>query len=389
MAAINGVPASVSASNKSAAEDHEQHPLRHPDDDHSYLEAATGVERGAAHARTHSHSEINAARPWWTFCNVAIHIIWGLYPVAARWLQTRPDEPLPPFRLTFYINAIACLALFLFVTAPQNAARSYAALRYGRNRQKQQPAVGRFDSQAPPLRQRACDVAVFAICLGILAACAVIASRFTSAYRVQLIFTTSPLWTALIATVALREAPPKLLWPSFGGTLAGSALVVGGALHSAPQTLTWRDLLGLMLALAATLALSVYFVYVSKTSDWLPESAILYINYCSVFSFAPLISALFERGRWSGIFSFGVPDWLALLYAGAGVYAFGKYTQQVVIRNIGATQYALFISVRLVAAVVGSALVLDEALDWLQILGCVIVCSSVSCYVLASGRLKL
>ena len=38
----------------------------------------------------------------------------------------------------------------------------------------------------------------------------------------QLVFTTSPLWTALVASAVLNEAPLPLLWPVFGATVAGS-----------------------------------------------------------------------------------------------------------------------------------------------------------------------
>lgn len=358
----------------------EEQPLRRSRDSGLDGEESTGARRTAIN----SGVEAPNGRLWWTFCNVAIHIIWGFYPVAARWLQTRPAEPLPPFRLTFYINAIACIALCLCVTIPQTVARLGCPRHNGGSRGSQ-TAGDCLGSQGPPFRQQAYDVAVFAVCLGVLAVCGVIASRYTSAYLVQLVFTTSPLWTALVAAAVLREAPPKLLWPSFGATLVGSALVVGGALHAAPEALTWQDPLGLVLALIATLAISIYFVYVSKTTAWLPESAILYINYFSALSFAPLVSALFETGKWVALFGFNLKDWVALLYASAGVYGFAKYTQQIVIRKIGATQYALFISVRLVAAVAGSSLILDEAVGGLEIVGCVIVCASVSCYVWASG----
>ena len=37
-------------------------------------------------------AEAVLVRAWWMFCNVAIHALWGLYPVSARWLQTRPGE---------------------------------------------------------------------------------------------------------------------------------------------------------------------------------------------------------------------------------------------------------------------------------------------------------
>ena len=67
-------------------------------------------------------------------------------------------------------------------------------------------------------------------------------------------------------------------------------MVVWGGLRSAAHTVSWRDPVGLAIALAAAISISVYFVWVGKTRSWLPESAILYINYASVFAFAPLAS---------------------------------------------------------------------------------------------------
>lgn len=41
------------------------------------------------------------------------------------------EEPLPPLRLTFYINLVACLALAACVTAPQAVLRGARARRQG------------------------------------------------------------------------------------------------------------------------------------------------------------------------------------------------------------------------------------------------------------------
>eukprot|EP00208_Stichococcus_sp_RCC1054_P004145 CAMPEP_0206137062 /NCGR_PEP_ID=MMETSP1473-20131121/2239_1 /ASSEMBLY_ACC=CAM_ASM_001109 /TAXON_ID=1461547 /ORGANISM="Stichococcus sp, Strain RCC1054" /LENGTH=397 /DNA_ID=CAMNT_0053529957 /DNA_START=235 /DNA_END=1428 /DNA_ORIENTATION=+ len=323
---------------------------------------------------------------WWMFCNVAIHAMWGFYPVAARWLQTRPEDPLPPLRLTFYINLVACVALATCVSAPQAALRGLRIRhRGGGSSAAHAPVIGLrgVDQGHPTRRQKVIDVLVLAVSLGVLGAGAVSASRFTSAYLVQLVFTTSPLWTSLVGAAAVREAPPPLLWPVFAVTVAGSVVVVAGGLRSATHAVTWRDPLGLLIALAATLAISVYFVWVAKTRAWLAESAILYINYAAVFSFAPSVSALFEGGEWGALRDFTGRDWCALLYAGAGVYGFAKFTQQLVIRRLGASVYSLFISIRLVAAIAGSSLILGETVGWVEALGCAVVCAGVSYYIWA------
>jgi drug/metabolite transporter (DMT)-like permease len=58
-----------------------------------------------------------------------------------------------------------------------------------------------------------------------------------------------------------------------------------------------------------------------------------------------------------------------------------KFTQQLIIRHSGPGLYAMFIAVRVVAAIAGSWLVLGEGIEtWLEAAGCVIVTGSMTWY---------
>lgn len=343
-------------------------------------------------------------RVWWLSLLVLVHVAWGVYPVVARWLQTRPAEPLPAIRLTFYINLVACISLAACVSAPRLAVRSMRKASAARHEQlapsvdlnleqggedmtsngtdgSRQPPAQRAPGAPPSRMHAAADIAVLAVSLGVLAAGAVSASRLTSAYWVQLIFTTSPLMTALIGSSITHEAWPPRLLETLALTMFGAALVVAGGLRSTSYTMTWSDPLGMLVAFAATVGISVYFVWVSKTAAWLSEDAILYINYFSVFSFAPLASAIFEGGRWSSILHWSALDWAALLYDGAGVYGIAKFLQMLVVRRLGANVYSMFISLRVVSAIAGSYLILGERIgSALEAVGCLVVVFSVSWY---------
>lgn len=83
--------------------------------------------------------------------------------------------------------------------------------------------------QRPSRRRVAADIGVLAISLAVLAAGAVTASRLTSAFIVQLIFTSSPLITAVISSLTTRELWPPKLWETLGLTLLGSG---GCFMHS-------------------------------------------------------------------------------------------------------------------------------------------------------------
>lgn len=352
-------------------------PLQHADEE-------AGCPR---HSRP-AEADSLLVRLFWLFAIVVVHAMWGIYPVVARWLQTQPADPLPSLRLTFYINAFACLALATFVTLPRLALQSRRAVAAASPEEKQ-PMVGisagsdgtLVEQPHPSRKQAAADIGVLAVSLAVLAAGAVTASRLTSAFIVQLIFTSSPLITAVLSSLTTHEPWPPKLWETLGLTLLGSAMVVTGSLRSSNHGLTWRDPLGIVVALAATIGISVYFVWVKRTESWLSATGILYINYGSVFAFAPLCSVLFEGGRWSSILHWTVPEWAALLYQAIGVYGVAKFTQQLIIRRLGAGVYAMFISLRLVFAIVGSYLILGETItSFLEAVGCVIVCLSVSSY---------
>lgn len=49
-----------------------------------------------------------------------------------------------------------------------------------------------------------------------------------------------------------------------------------------------------------------------------------------------LCAALFEGGRWSSILRWTPQEWAALLYQSLGVYGIAKFTQQIIIRHLGA-----------------------------------------------------
>ena len=66
------------------------------------------------------------------------------------------------------------------------------------------------------------------------------------------------------------------------GLMCCAALVVAGGMTSAGRPFTWRDPLGMLMALASTVAISVYFVLVALTHGRLSDAAILYINYLAV-----------------------------------------------------------------------------------------------------------
>ena len=59
----------------------------------------------------------------WYGLLVVNHLLWGLFPVSCRYLQTRAQPPLESMRLGFYVAAIAAVGLFTTYTVPVELAR--------------------------------------------------------------------------------------------------------------------------------------------------------------------------------------------------------------------------------------------------------------------------
>lgn len=55
---------------------------------------------------------------FWYFLLVICHLLWGLFPVSCRYLQTKAKPPLEPMRLGFYVAALAAIGLLFTYTLP-------------------------------------------------------------------------------------------------------------------------------------------------------------------------------------------------------------------------------------------------------------------------------
>ena len=81
------------------------------------------------------------------------------------------------------------------------------------------------------------------------------------------------------------------------------------------------------------------------------------------------------------LFEMNRAGWICWLGLAIGIYIIGNYTQIYATRLIGAANHSASNSMRLVAAVAGSALVLKEPLSgWIEILGLVLIVTAIAGY---------
>eukprot|EP00884_Botryococcus_braunii_P010777 jgi/Botrbrau1/19700/Bobra.0003s0061.1 len=301
------------------------------------------------------------------------HVLWGLYPVSCRYLETKTVPPLGPMRLGFYVAFIALLALFFTVTLPAYLKTLLSSTPAHR------PVEHDGDKK---FWEKLAAIVVLSFTLGVLAFGGIVATNFTSANWCQLLYMTAPLFVALLGAAVLGVPIPWFLWPSLLITIVGAGMVVfGSQTGDAEFALGPRDFIGLSIAFACVLAMAVFYVYVQKTEGLIGVEVILYVEYLTMCIALPGLSAAFEGSDWDAILHYTWADWTNLLFASLGVYFGMNMLQQLVIRRLGASIFAMSSALRLVATIAGSWIILDEQItNWIEWLGALLVMLSVTFY---------
>ena len=294
-----------------------------------------------------------AGTPWiWFGVALLAHTGWGAYPVLARYLQTVSE--LPSMALLGLGNLIA-----LAIYAP-------IALRQ----------VGVRHLRAPVIW-------AFALVVVLRAITNLLAARFTHAIYVQLITLMTPLLVALLSAGLFREKLPPFTMSAIGLSLAGALLLMQGEIGSGGATFTLGagDLLGIGLAFASALCLSLYMILVPRTvKSAVPGEAVLLVQLMALSATCGAISLLTgeEWGRFAAI---GPSDWLVFLAFTLFVLLGANLGQISSLRRLGAPLVSSTMAWRLVSTLIMAALLLGERLTSLwQALGAAIVLVTITAY---------
>ncbi|NTU83343.1 MAG: DMT family transporter [Chloroflexales bacterium] len=286
------------------------------------------------------------------------HTAWGAYPVLARYLQT--VSHIPSMALLALGNLLALAAFAPFV-------------------------LGRFDRRF--LRSRA--LWGFTLVVVLRAITNVLSARFTLAIYVQLITLMTPLVVALLSAALFRQRLPPFTWPAIGLSLAGSLLMMSGDIggHGVRMALTGSDLLGIGLACASMLCLSLYMILVPRTvKDAVPGEAVLLMQLLALTVTTGAISLAIGED-WGRYAALSPSDWA--IYGAFVVFVLlgANLAQIASLRQLGAPLVSSTMAWRLVATLALAALLLGERLSSLwQILGAVVVLATISAYLRRQRR---
>lgn len=309
---------------------------------------------GKATTVTGAHEARRAGRAPWLWMGVALlaHTGWGAYPVFARYLQT--VSALPSMALLALGNLIA-LAVYLPF------------------------ALRQIDGRA--LRSRV--IWGFTLVVVLRAITNLLAARFTLAIYVQLITLMTPLLVALLSAGLFRERLPPYTWPAISLSIVGSVLMMSGDIggHGLFLKLTGGDVLGIGLAMASALCLSLYMILVPRTvKDAVSGEAVLLVQLIALSLVTGAISLLIgeDLSRFTAI---GVGDWA--VFGGFVVFVLlgANFGQIAALRHLGAPLVSSIMAWRLIATLALAALLLGERLTSLwQALGALIVLVTITTY---------
>jgi drug/metabolite transporter (DMT)-like permease len=298
-----------------------------------------------------------AARPGtsvpWAWIGIALlaHTGWGAYPVMARYLQT--ISGLPSMSILSFGNLLALLVYAPFV-------------------------IRRVDPQV--FRQPI--LWLFAVVVTLRAITNLTSARFTLSVYVQLITQLAPLIVALLSAGLLKEKLPPFTWPAIGLSLLGGLMMMTADTAGIALSLSASDLLGISLAVASVIFLSIYMILVPRaTNARVTAEVVLLIQLISLTVVTGTLSLLIGED-WSRYQALGWIDWTVFFSFVVFVLLGANLGQVTSLRRLGAPLVSSTMAWRLVAALLLGGLLLGEWLRTpLQLIGAVIVLVTITYYV--------
>lgn len=197
----------------------------------------------------------------------------------------------------------------------------------------------------------------------------IIGVHHTTAGSAALIMASSPLWTAIVGRVTGYEQLGRLAWIGLFVSLVGTGLVVASGASS--TTLDGGSLYGNMLMLGAAVIWGLYTAYNKPiVRDLTPISvAFMGILVALPFLFGIGIPYL-PTIEWTAVDAW---VWVAIVFSGGLSTGIAFVIWATAIKNVGASNTAVYGNLVPFVALLGGALLLDEAITWAQIGGGVMI----------------
>ena len=166
------------------------------------------------------------------------------------------------------------------------------------------------------LRKNWREMGAFCVILVLRAMTNMYSTRFAPAAWVQMVNLSTPIFVALISYIRGESDIPMAIIPTILASSVGSYLVISdraivdGDESSSSGRITAREVLGLGLALCASLFLSIYMIVIKVTKGMIDERQLLIVSSLTLMVPTFTYSTIFE-GSWVSTFAaFPAIDWV-------------------------------------------------------------------------------
>lgn len=318
-----------------------------------------GATSASAHSNEEDHdvdltvpgqAEQGPPKIQWICLGIFSHLIWGLYPVAARYLQI--TLKLPGLLVLTGANTLALIVIQLFTCVGLG---SSSGVRIG--------------------------AAYSCLCFA-RGASNMLCASYTSALYVGIITALAPFIVAALSWVTLREDIPNCLVPALLCSSVGAILAVVGQSDWEGAALSGHDAIGMAMAFASIIISSAMRIFMKVSSASLSGLMLVSWQYMSAIPMAVASLTTLTHSAEQRLQSLSLFDVAAMLGFVLIFTILTSITQVTAVRHIGPTMDGSLQPLRLISTICGGRLFLGEsvhsAIAWL---GLAIILTVLTAYV--------
>lgn len=192
----------------------------------------------------------------------------------------------------------------------------------------------------------------------------IVGVNHTTAGSAALIMASAPLWTAVLSRMAGYERLSLWAWAGLLVSLVGTGLVIGAGLGSAELG---GSLYGNLLMLLAAVLWAAYTTF-NKTvvHDVSPTGATFFGIVVALPFLVGIGVPYLDTVQWSQVTGW---VWGAIIFSGGLSTGLAVAIWNTAVKNVGASNTAVYGNLVPFVALIGGALFLGEAVTWAQVLG--------------------
>eukprot|EP00929_Paragymnodinium_shiwhaense_P029220 TRINITY_DN16797_c1_g4_i1.p1 TRINITY_DN16797_c1_g4~~TRINITY_DN16797_c1_g4_i1.p1 ORF type:complete len:383 (-),score=16.95 TRINITY_DN16797_c1_g4_i1:88-1179(-) len=265
----------------------------------------------------------------WIWLGILTHLVWGLYPVAARYLQVVLGLP---GLLTLSASMLLAMVLVQGTTCVglggKNGLETGLAYSF--------LVCGRASSN-------------------------MISAKYTSALYIGIVTALAPFVVALLSWAALREDRPKYLAPALVLSSLGSILAIIGQSGGESTPLSSSDAIGMAMAVVSIFASGGMRVHMKKSSSTLSGLMLVSWQYMSGIPMGITAGAMLTHDTVQRLEALSLRDILAFLAFVFVMTLFASVAQVAAVRRIGPTMDGSLQPLRLISTICGGRVVLGES----------------------------